>query len=111
MDQRDSHRFFLDGGIAFHIEGRPGEGTLINLSTSGCAVRCGTAVRKGEYLELRVYLTEAAPPVKVDLAAVRWSHGMECGVEFIRITSDMQKQLRHLLESEDTPVPIAPLTR
>lgn len=110
MDQRHSPRFHRDGGIAFQIEGQPGEGTLINLSTSGCAVRCETTVRKGEYLELRVYLTDSAPPVEVDLAAVRWSRGMECGVEFIRITRDMQRQLRHLLALQEIAVPIAPLS-
>lgn len=97
MDARHSPRFRMEGDIAFQADDRLVEGTLLNLSTGGCAVTSSTLFHKGEYLELRVYLPDYDPPVEVDLAAVRWASGQTCGLEFIRIKNEMQQQLRHIL--------------
>ena len=97
MDSRRSPRFTLAGEIALSAEGQTSQGTLINLSTGGCAVESDILFQKGDYLGLRVYLAEQDAPVDVDLAAVRWSSGHEYGLEFIRIREEVQKRLRTLL--------------
>jgi len=65
-----------------------------NLSTGGCKVESYTPVDRGTYLELRLYLTyDLTSPMKVDLAAVRWAHEREFGLEFIKAPPEEQARL------------------
>ena len=98
MISRRSARIPLQAAISVSGEGGTSEGTLINLSTGGCAVETETLYQKGDYLGVRVHIRDHEPPVEVELAAVRWASGRECGLEFIRIRDEVQQQLRELLE-------------
>ncbi len=94
---RRSPRYPMKGAIALAGDDRQSQGNLINLSTGGCAVESETLMQRGDYLVLRVYLSNHDLPVEVDLAAVRWSRGREYGLEFIRIRNEVQQQLRQIL--------------
>ena len=97
MDLRRAPRVAMQGAISMSGDDGTSQGTLLNLSTGGCAVESETLFQKGDYLGVRVHIPDHEPPVEVDLAAVRWSSGREYGLEFIRIRDEVQKQLRALL--------------
>jgi hypothetical protein len=74
-----------------------GEGTVVNLSPSGCAVDGNPSLLPGYYLELRVLLPDQQPPMQVGLAAVRWIRAQRFGLEFIRIPDEEQRRLKHVV--------------
>ena len=97
MELRRAPRIAMQGDISMSGDDGTSQGTLINLSTGGCAVESETLFQKGDYLGVSVHISDHEPPVEVELAAVRWSSGREYGLEFIRIRDEVQKQLRALL--------------
>lgn len=103
MDSRRAPRFPIQGAVAFSADDQTSRGSLINLSTGGCAFECETLFQKGDYLGLRMYLPDQDLPMEVDLAAIRWSTGREYGLEFIRIRDDVQKQIRSVLLAGKEP--------
>ncbi len=102
MEARRAPRFEIQGAVAFSLDDSSSQGSLLNLSTGGCAFECETLFQKGDYLGLRMYLQDQDLPVEVDLAAIRWSSGREYGLEFIRVREDVQKRLRSLLTAKKT---------
>ena len=82
---------FSDGG------GSSGSGMVIDLSSEGCRVRRESAIVTGNYVRLLINLRGRDIPLTVSLAVIRWSTGNEFGVEFIRMTQDEQRLLRHVI--------------
>ncbi len=101
MDLRYTHRYPLQCSITFLGDYLVGEGTVRNLSTGGWKVDSDQAVQRGNYFALRVLLPDQAGPMKVDLAAVRWSSGREFGLEFLRMQPEEQVCLRHFIDTFD----------
>lgn len=97
MESRRAPRIAIQGAVAFSADDNTNQGSLLNLSTGGCAFECETLFQKGDYLGLRMYLQDQDLPVEVDLAAIRWSSGREYGLEFIRVREDVQRRIRELL--------------
>ena len=80
------------------------DGTVLNLSAQGCALTSNHPPSNGTYLSLEIDLLNEREPVGIELAAVRWVSGHRCGVEFIRVSPDMQMQLKaFVLVLEQTP--------
>ncbi len=59
-------------------------------------------MQRGHYFALRVVLPDQAVPLKVDLAAVRWSEGREFGLEFLRMQPEEQQRLRRFVSTLET---------
>ncbi len=59
-------------------------------------------VQRGNYFALHVLLPDQAVPMKVDLAAVRWSSGREFGLEFLRMQPEEQARLRGFVSTLET---------
>ena len=78
---------------------RDGEGMVSNLSLGGCHVESETEVDRKDYLTFRVYHSFHEPPIKIDVAVVRWSRGTDFGVEFISLLSEEQDRLKQVLKS------------
>lgn len=102
MESRRAPRVAIQGAVAFSSDEASTHGSLLNLSTGGCAFECETLFQKGDYLGLRMYLPDQDLPVEVDLATIRWSSGREYGLEFIRIREEVQTRLRALLAAPKT---------
>lgn len=68
-----------------------------DLSTGGCRVRSKLAITPGEFGKVSINLPDCQAPLKVSRAAVRWSMGNECGMEFIRIDPDEQVLLHRVI--------------
>lgn len=79
-----------------------GHGLILDVSTKGCRVRGTKPAKPGEYLSLTINLEGQAPPLAVELAAVRWAGAGEFGVEFIRMADREQARLRNYLEVTGT---------
>lgn len=98
MDLRKFPRFpvqFRSSFTSVHIVG--GEGTLIDLSIRGCRVDSETKVQPGTNLELRIHVPDHEPPIKVELASVRWARGREFGLEFNSMDTDQRERLRQVV--------------
>jgi hypothetical protein len=102
---RKSKRFLLEASVAFTgVEViHEGEGTLYNLSSSGCAVRSKSAVQTGTYLSLRIHVPNRSSPLLVQLAAVRWTDRHQFGLQFLLLQPDEQTCLAELLAKLGEP--------
>ena len=69
------------------------EGTVLNLSTGGCAVMATHLPSVSSYLALWIDLLENTTPIEIELAGVRWVSEQRCGLEFIRISPEMLSRL------------------
>jgi hypothetical protein len=71
-----------------------GEGLLTNLSLSGGRIeRTDTHIERRAVLTLSLHPFLQESPVNIEVAAVRWTSGPACGVEFLRIGSEAQHRL------------------
>lgn len=60
-----------------------GEGTVVDLSHTGCRIATLVQVPHGTSLEVRLILPDDLPPLTVESCIVRWSRGHEFGVQFL----------------------------
>ncbi len=107
MERRRSPRFPVEFTLDFiaHLD-TMGVGIVSNLSMEGCALEGNLIVHEGWNLELHLLLPDLASPLKVELAAVRWSQGRRFGVEFLRMGDEEQERLRRFVSTlETTPGP------
>jgi PilZ domain-containing protein len=90
------HTYFpvVFSGVAY-----VGEGTVLNVSVPGCAVHSRKRVQPGSYLEMRMLVPDATPPLRVGLAKVRWCEGRRFGVEFIQMPGKDQVRLGRLVKN------------
>ena len=105
MHLRYAHRYPIQCPITFLGDHLVGEGTVRNLSTGGWKVDSDQPVQGGHYFALRVSLPDRHAPMKVDLAAVRWSSGRQFGLEFLRMQPEEQARLRQFLNILTPPKP------
>ena len=62
-----------------------GEGSLLNLSLTGCSVTSDRAVLAGSYIRLSVVMLGHTSSLRIELGKVRWVRSHAFGVEFIRL--------------------------
>ncbi len=97
MEQRQEQRYPVQCPLAYSGDLIDGNGTVFNLSPSGCGIRPTMGVRAGSYLHLFLYLCAEEAPLKIELAVVRWAEASLLGLEFIRISSWQQLRLKQHL--------------
>jgi hypothetical protein len=83
---RYKERLSVHYPVLFTVGSRLGEGVVLNLTIPGCLIQSPIALKKGQYLELKMYLTPMRTRFSVALGAVRWDKGDYFGVEFIRMS-------------------------
>jgi hypothetical protein len=81
-----------------------GEGTILNLSADGCAITSTIVAGPASYMQLTMQLREREEPVRVDLAAVRWSTPARFGVEFIKVRPEEGDRLKRFVKALETGV-------
>lgn len=59
---------------------------VLDLTIPGCLIQSPIALKKGEYLQLKMFLPGIKLPFSVAMAAVRWNKGTHFGVEFIKMS-------------------------
>jgi len=75
------------------------EGTLLDVSIHGCAIKSNQPLHKGNLLCLKIRLTDQEPPIEIDAATVRTVTGQKIGLEFIKIRTEEETRLREVLVS------------
>ncbi len=81
----------------FGAEDFEAEGTLVDVSTSGCRVSSPERVRVGMHLKLSLFLPDHQWPMRIDEAIVRWVEGTDFGLEFTNIRLAQRERLRALV--------------
>ena len=82
-----------------------GEGRLLDLSVEGCRIEGAHHLPVNTYLSLRLIISPKEMPVLVDLAAVRWTRGIVCGIHFLSLQPLQAARLKALLASAEPPNP------
>jgi hypothetical protein len=75
------------------------EGTLLDLSRKGVRLYTDYTFQRGQKLALTLKLPWDEPPVEVLLAAVKWVHENQIGLEFLDLEEDEQVSLDVFLSS------------
>lgn len=81
-----------------------GNGILLNLSTTGCAMRSDRELQVGDIVSLRVFSPENPVPLVIPKATVRWVTGGKSGLAFMDLDPDCQTRLGQLLQEHHLPV-------
>jgi hypothetical protein len=95
MKPRVAERFLLRSrvffsGIDVAVEG---EGSLSDLSKTGCRVHSETQPPNGIELKLELFLSDYSWPMRVDRAVVRWIKGRTFGLEFVTLQAAQRDRL------------------
>ena len=86
-------------------------GFVANLSQTGCQLQGIMNVERGSYLSIRVVLGAGENDLVVPVAAVRWTNGFDCGVEFVVLAKEERSRLcRYLVRLKQGLVDGAPTT-
>lgn len=95
MKPRTAERFALRSRVFFSAidQAIEGEGTIADLSKTGCRVQSDTQPPKGTEVKLNLFLSDYNWPMKVDRAVVRWTQGRTFGVEFLNLQSAQRDRL------------------
>lgn len=86
-------------GVAF------GDGEVVDLSLTGCALRTLVTIKRGDYLAIQVLdplgrtAQDACVPFNCELAVVRWVNEPSCGLEFILMTPENKDRLRRYVKT------------
>lgn len=102
-DRRKYPRYDFQFPVTFSGPGASGEGVALNLSREGCLVESDVTAPEGEYLELTLHLPDAASPMVIESAAVRWVRERIFGVEFLYMSLSEYDRLDHVIEALRTP--------
>lgn len=104
LDSRKIRRFAVQLPSTFGDDAKKETGTVLNLSAQGCAMMTERIPAISTYVSLQIDLLNGAAPLDVELAGVRWVSGTRCGLEFIRISTEMLARLRSFVALlENTP--------
>lgn len=103
-DSRKDRRFAVQLPSVFREGEQTDQATVLNISLQGCALTAERLPKAQSYLSLQVDMLNGTDPVLIELAAVRWVSGYQCGVEFIRMAPEMATRLRSFVALlEKTP--------
>jgi PilZ domain len=83
--------------VGFKGEKIEGKGTVLNISQEGCLIMTETVADPVTYFQLDIHIIDGAAPVRIGLAAVRWSSGSRFGLEYIKVGAEQIERLNHFL--------------
>jgi hypothetical protein len=98
VEQRQHTRLAVQYQASFSAPLGSGEGFILDLSLQGCCMRTTSPVPVRSYLQLRLMPSHTDTPILIDLAAVRWVRGQECGIHFLSLRPDQQERLARLID-------------
>jgi hypothetical protein len=96
-EPRFGTRYAVDCRIEYLFECQQSEGRLVDMSRQGWRVKGLQPVAKGTTMTVQVYFSDSARPISIDEAIVRWTEGLEFGVELTRISEESAMKLRTYL--------------
>ncbi len=99
---RSYHRYPVTYPVVFGGAPFVGEGTVGDLSLTGCSVTCDRTVLAGSYVRLSLILPDPTSSLFIELGKIRWSRGNRFGVEFIRLPTLTRHRLDRVIEEQLT---------
>jgi hypothetical protein len=99
---RSYHRYPVTYPVIFGGAPFVGEGTVRNLSLTGCFVACDRTVLAGSYVRLSLILPDPTSSLFIELGKIRWTRGHQFGVEFIRLPTLTRHRLDRVIEEQLT---------
>ena len=94
---RASERFPITYPVIYGGAPFVGEGSLLNLSLTGCSVASSRTVLAGSYIRLNVVMPDHISSLSIELGKVRWVRSGAFGVEFIRLPVITAQRLDHVI--------------
>ncbi|MFO0774844.1 MAG: PilZ domain-containing protein [Nitrospiraceae bacterium] len=91
---RSDRRFPVSCPVYYMGRALLGRGTAVNLSTKGWRVQGDEPVRSGQWLTFRLELVGHSQPIQFPRAIVRWTSGLEFGVEWLLADDTTQQGLQ-----------------
>lgn len=79
-----------------------GEGTLLDLSPTGCKLCSDVPLNAGAYVALQIDLAHEAHPLGVEVSVVRWFKDGQAGIEFLRYGQGERERVTNLIETFPT---------
>ncbi|MBX3303043.1 MAG: PilZ domain-containing protein [Nitrospira sp.] len=77
------------------------EGTVMNLTVTGCEVESHGQFPIGAHVSVHVVPPGARPSFTIALAIVRWQRSDRCGLEFVRFEGNAKEQLEDMLNQRE----------
>jgi hypothetical protein len=78
------------------------EGTLFDLSATGCRMQSNVALTPGSYLALHIDAPEIGSPLAVEVSIVRWHKDNQFGIEFLRYAQGVRERVTDLVQGCET---------
>ncbi len=99
MRSRCRHRIPVGYPANIQSDTCTGEGTLLDLSPSGCRIRSDIALDTGTYLALEIAVAQEPAPLGVEVSVVRWCKNGQLGIEFLRYRQGDRERVTHFVET------------
>lgn len=102
MDRREAERAPVDCPVTFTSEEIQDsvakvEGTLVDLSKTGCKVASPTPPHRGSQITLILYLPDGRPPMRLIGTTVRHVGSRTFGAEFLPVTPEERRRLQSII--------------
>jgi c-di-GMP-binding flagellar brake protein YcgR len=104
MRLRNSQRKYVRYSANVQTDNGAGEGTLFDLSATGCRMQSNIALTPGSYLALHIEAPETESPLAVELSIVRWHKDNQFGIEFLRYAQGDRERVINLVEGGEALV-------
>ena len=101
MRLRNSPRRYVRYSASVQTDNGAGEGTLFDLSATGCRMQSNVALTPGSYLALHIEAPEVESPLAVEVSIVRWYKDNQFGIEFLRYAQGDRKRVTDLIEGRE----------
>ena len=79
------------------------QGRLLDMSQSGWRAQGASAVARGTAMQVQILCSEAGRCIAIEEAVVRWTDGLEFGVEVTRISPESAAELSDYLITQYPP--------
>ena len=103
-EPRFGPRYAVDCRMEYLFENQQAEGRLVDMSRQGWRAKGLQPVAKGTKMTVQVYFSNSARPISIEEAIVRWTDGLEFGVELTRISPESAAKLKTYL-ANNFPAP------
>lgn len=101
MRLRNSPRKYVRYSANVQTDNGTAEGTLFDLSATGCRIQSNIALTPGSYLALHFEAFETESPLAVDVSIVRWHKDNQFGIEFLRYAEAHRERITDLIEGRE----------
>jgi c-di-GMP-binding flagellar brake protein YcgR len=103
MRLRSSPRKYVRYSASVQTDNGAGEGTLFDLSATGCRMQSNAGLTPGSYLALHFEVPQTESQLAVEVSVVRWHKDNQFGIEFLRYAEGVRERVSDLIEGREAP--------